>query len=182
MVYDKIEKRKLLIGMGISMSKKDVIVFLIVTVLVGGLIYFLPQIDSLITGKKVHGKEEEVVSTKKEVDKYTCTFGSNSNLIRQNIEATFYLSNEQVTRIYTRQTQTYPQIEDYKNALKETEKENDDEDYTVKVALDDINNTIITTKGINIKEGIKVDYPTNYEELTNYLEKNNYTCSVHYKQ
>lgn len=168
--------------MRINMSKKDIIVFLIVTILIGGLIYFLPQIDSLITGKKLHGKEEEVVSTKKEVNKYICTFGSNSNLIRQNIEATFYLNNEQVTRIYTRQTQTYPKEEDYQYALKEVEKENTDEDYTVKVALDNINNTIITTKGINIKEGTKVDYPTNYEELTDYLEKNNYTCSVYYKQ
>lgn len=167
--------------MRVTMSKKDCIIFVVVAILMGGLIYFLPQIDSLITGKKLNGKEEEVVSTKKEVDKYTCTFGSNSNLIRQNIEATFYLSNEQVTRIYTRQTQTYPKKEDYQNALKDVEKESKDEDYTVKVALDNINNTIITTKGINIKEGTKVDYPTKYEELTDYLEKNNYTCSVHYK-
>lgn len=164
------------------MSKKDIILFLVVAVLIGGLVYFLPQIDSKIRGHKLHGPEEDVINKPKEVDKYTCTFGSNSNLIRLNIEATFYLNDEKLTRIYTRQTKTYTKKEDYEDALKDVEKENTDVDNTVKVAKDNINNTIITTKGINIKEGIKVDYPITYEELTDYLEKNNYTCSVHYKQ
>lgn len=164
------------------MSKKDVILFFIGAIFIGMLVYFLPQIDSKIRGQKLHGPEEEVTNKPKEVDKYICTFGSNSNLLRLNIEATFYLQNKKVTRIYTRQTKTYTKKEEYEDALKDVEKENKDVDYTVKVAKDNMNNTIITTKGINIKDGTKVDYPTSYEELTDYLEKNNYTCSVHYKQ
>lgn len=164
------------------MSKKDMVVFLVGAIVLGLVVYFLPVIDSKLTGRKMYSEEEEVYDHKKLVDKYVCTFGSNSNLLRSNIEATFYLNDKVVTRIYTRQTETYTKNEDYQNALKDAPKENNDPDYTVKVARDNTNYTIITTKGINLKSGTKVDYPTSYEELTTYLENNNYTCSVHYKQ
>ena len=164
------------------MSKKDIILFIVGAGFLGLIVYFLPVIDSKLTGRKLYNEEEEVPDQKRFVDKYVCTFGSNSNLLRSNIEATFYLDNKMVTRIYTRQTETYTKKVDYENALKSVLKDNNDPDYTVKVAKDNINYTIITTKGINIKTGTKVDYPTSYEELTTYLETNNYTCSVYYKQ
>ncbi len=163
------------------MAKKDIIIFIVGSVLLGLVIYFLPVIDSKITGRKLYNEEEEVPSQKRLVDKYVCTFGSNSNLLRSNIEATFYLNNKEVTRIYTRQTETYTKKADYDNALKGIAKDNTDPDYTVKVIKDNINYTVITTKGINMKVGTKVDYPTSYEELKTYLEKNNYTCSAYYK-
>lgn len=164
------------------MAKKDIIIFIVGSIVLGLIIYFLPVIDSKITGRKLYNEEEEVPNQTRLVDKYVCTFGSNSNLLRSNIEATFYLDNKLVTRIYTRQTETYTKKVDYENALKGVEKDNNDPDYTVKVIKDNTNYTLITTKGINIKAGTKVDYPTSYEELKSYLEKNNYTCSVHYKQ
>jgi hypothetical protein len=161
-------------------SKKEIIIFIACVITFGLIIYFLPNIESKLTGRKLY-EEEEVVSTKKEVDKYICTFGSNSNTLKSNIEATFYLTDNKVTRIYTRKTETYTKKSDYDNALISKEEESTDIDYTVKVAEDNINYTIITTKGINIKDDTKVDYPTTYEELTEYLEKNNYTCSIRYK-
>lgn len=163
------------------MSKKDLIIFIVGAVVLGLVVYFLPVIDSKLTGRKLYNEEEDVPDQKRLVDKYVCTFGSNSNLLRSNIEATFYLDNKLVTRIYTRQTETYTKKVDYENALKGAPKDNNDPDYTVKVARDNTNYTVITTKGINIKTGTKVDYPTSYEELKAYLENNNYTCSVHYK-
>lgn len=163
------------------MSKKDLTIFIVGAVVLGVIVYFLPVIDSKLTGRNLYSEEEEVPDQKRLVNKYVCTFGSNSNLLRSNIEATFYLDNKVVTRIYTRQTETYTKKIDYENALKGVEKDNNDPDYTVKVAKDNINYTVITIKGINLKQGTKVDYPTSYEELKTYLENNNYTCSVHYK-
>ncbi len=161
-------------------TKKEIIITILGILAGATLIFFLPTIENKLSNRKVYeyefDEEKRLI-----VDKYVCTFASNSNLLKSNIEATFYINEEKVTRIYTRKTETYTKKENYEEALKGIQKNIDTEDHTLKIAQDNINWTIITTEAQNIKEGTKVSYPTAYEELKKYLETNNYTCTIRYK-
>ncbi len=161
-------------------TKKEIIITIIGITLGTILIYFLPQIEEKFSNRKIYEYDQET-APKQVVDKYICTFGSNSNLLKLNIEATFYINNNKVSRIYTRKTETYTKESDYKEASQAIEKNIDTENHTLKTSLDNINWTIIVTEGINITDGVKTNYPNDYEELKTYLETNKYTCTIRYK-
>lgn len=161
-------------------TKKEIIITIIGIALGVILIYFLPEIEEKLSNRKVYEYDPET-APKQVIDKYICTFGSNSNLLKLNIEATFYLTDEKVTRIYTRKTETYTNEADYEEAATAKQKDIDTEDHTLKTSLDNINWTVIVTEGLNIKDGVKTSYPTEYKELKKYLETNKYTCTIRYK-
>lgn len=162
-------------------TKKELVIAILFIIFFAGLIFLLPTLESKIFNRKSYeyeGEKEEI----KEIDKYVCTFSSNSNLLKSVIEATFYIDGEKVTRIYTKKSDTYMQKKDYENALESIEKNVETEDLEIKTTLDEMNYTIITVKGQNIKEDTTVSYPTTHSELSNYLEQNNYTCTIRYKK
>lgn len=162
-------------------TKKEIIITMVFVLFFAILIYLLPVIEENVFRRKKYDYEVEE-KLKKEVDKYICTFSSNSNLLKTVIEATFYINNDSVTRIYTRKSETYNNKENYDNALLSVEKNIETENLEIKTTLDDLNYTIITTKGQNILNGTKYEYPTTYNELSEYLKKSNYTCTIRYKK
>lgn len=161
-------------------TKKEILITVGTIAFFSALIFFLPQLEGKIVNRKTFEYEEEEQKIRT-VDKYLCTFSSKSNLMSNVIEATFYMSGTNVTRIYTKESTTYKKKDAYLSATKVLEKNIETEDYAVKSTLDDINYTIITVKGINIKQNTKTDYPIIQQDLVNYLEKNNYTCTIRYK-
>lgn len=161
-------------------TKKEIVITTLFIVFFALLVLFLPFLEGKIFNRKTYEYEEEE-KQEREISKYVCTFSSNSNILKTVVEATFYLDKEQVTRIYTKESKTYMKKEDYNNALKSIPANVETEDLERKTTLDEMNFTIITVKGENIKEDSKVSYPTTYNELTEYLEKNNYTCTIRYK-
>lgn len=162
-------------------SKKEILITIMSILFFSLLIFALPQLEKIVSNRKTYDYKEE---EKKElvVDKYICTFSSKSNVLKNVLEATFYIDNEQVKRIYTKESKTYLKKEDYEEAVKSVEKNIQTDNLEIKVTLDRVNYTIITVRGENILPTSKVKYPTNYHELKTYLEKNNYTCTIRYKK
>lgn len=162
-------------------TKKELVIALLFIIFFAGLIFFLPTIEEKVFGRKTYEYEEKGEKVKK-IEKYVCTFSSNSNVLKNVIEATFYINGNDVTRIYTKESKTYLRKQDYESAVLSIEKNIETEDLELKTTKDDLNYTIITVKGQNIKNDTKVSYPTTYNELSEYLKKNNYTCTIRYKK
>ena len=162
-------------------TKKEILTTISFVLLFGILIYFLPTIEENIFKRKTYEYEEETIE-KKEIDKYICNFASNSNMLKRIIEVTFYINGDSVTRIYSKKSETYSNKENYNNALKSIEKDIKIDNLEIKTTLDDMNYTIITSKGENVVENKKYEYPTTFNELNTYLKKNNYTCTIRYKK
>lgn len=159
-------------------TKKEWVFVIICIILFVGLVVFLPEIDGFISNKKEYEYDESLHS---KVDRHICTHETRDTNGKTILEATFYISEENVTRIYTKESKTFTRKEDYDNALKTLEENKKTADYEVKITPDDTNYTIYTVKGINIKEGTSTNYPTNYEKLKEYLQANGYDCTVRYK-
>lgn len=161
-------------------TKKEIVITTLFIVFFSILVLFLPFLEGKISNRKTYEYNEEE-KKEREIGKYVCTFSSSSNLLKNVIEATFYLDQEQVTRIYTKESKTYMKKEDYNYAVRSIPANVETENLERKTTLDELNYTIITVQGENIKEDSKVNYPTTYHELTEYLEKNKYTCTIRYK-
>jgi hypothetical protein len=161
-------------------TKKEIIIAVLAILFGMGLIYFLPTIENKLSNRKTFESDTETENIKIP-EKYVCTSDSNDSLVRKITEATFYLTDENVTRIYTRITETYTKEADYNDATKNVKANLDTEDHTLKTVLDNLNWTVITVEAKNIKEGTTTTYPTEYEELKEYLEQNNYVCTIQYK-
>ena len=160
-------------------SKKEILVSVLAVAFFGLLILELPKLEKILSNRKEFEYNEET-SAKKQVDKFICTFSSKSNVLTTIIEANFYINEDKVTRIYTKTSRSYAKKIDFEGATIKEDVKTDT--LEIKTTKDELNYTIIETKGENITESTKTTYPTKYDELTKYLETNNYTCTIRYKK
>lgn len=162
-------------------SKKDLIIGIIAVVFFGLLIFELPNIEKIISGRKDY-EYNESEDPKKQIDKYVCTFGTKSNVMSKILEATFYIDKDNVTRIYTKESRSYTKKIDFEGAVAALKEDVKTDTLETKTTLDNLNYTIIEVRGEDITPTTKTNYPTTYKELTKYLETNKYTCTIRYKK
>lgn len=162
-------------------SRKEIIIGVLTVLFFGILIFELPNLERIISNRKEY-KYDENNNNKKQIDKYICTFSSKSNVLTTIIEATFYIDEDNVTRIYTRTSRSYAKKIDFEGATAALTEDVKTETLETKTTIDELNYTIIEVKGEDITQTTKTTYPTTHDELTKYLETNNYTCTIRYKK
>lgn len=168
------------------MKLKDFFTFLIIVIIIGALIYFLPHIDKLVndlTKEKV-----ETVETKtedKSTKKYTCKL--------QNLYSSKYDADINKTVVFYYYSDGTIKNIDYKEEykLKSQEKYDSfkqmfmDKNYASEISESgffyDSSLTYVihlNTEYSKIKEEIyDFDFPDNYNKMSNYLKNSEYKCS-----
>lgn len=162
-------------------SKKEITVIILGIIFFALLIVELPYLERKLSNRKEFNYDEKTEQTK-QIDKYVCTFQSKSNTLSQMIEATFYIDNDKVKRIYTKTSKSYTKKSDFESAVAGLKQDVKTENLETKTTLDNLNYTIIEVRGEDIVDKVKTTYPTDYKELTEYLDKNNYACTIRYKK
>ena len=127
-------------------SKKEILVSVLAVAFFGLLILELPKLEKILSNRKEFEYNEET-SAKKQVDKYICTFSSKSNVLTTIIEATFYIIEDKVTSIYTKTSRSYAKKIDFEGATITEDVKTDT--LEIKTTKDELNSTIIETKGEN---------------------------------
>jgi hypothetical protein len=161
-------------------TKKEIIITILLIAFFTLLIVGLPQLEKVISGRKTYDYKREE-TTEKQVEKYICTSSVDNDILTSIKEATFYITEDKVTRIYTKESKTYKNKQDFTNASKTLEDNVTTDDLETKSTVDEVNWTIILVRAENITDQTVTDYPTTNTALAEYLEQNEYTCTIRYK-